>query len=331
MKSVKLFLGVLFMGAMVMLTGNTALAKTKVEQSALTPNSVTVRWTQQSQGGKNKGTTSGYEIRWMKYADYSASGGSIKLDALTPVKLGADASSYQISSLLPGTRYMVKLTHLGTDKNGAATSESEKKEVYTAPGKVTGLKKGAWNSTTLQTSFSWTKQDACSYEWEVLTNSKAAFAKGVSSDTPKAAISGLSAQMCYIARVRAYVKDPFTHQNLYGEMSDNIYLFGQPVVTKVKRGSSSLKVYWKKITGATSYKVFISTGQHKGYKKGVAAKKTKGYATVKKYKGKKLSKKKVYYVYVVAEKKVGKKTYKSKITDTWKVAKKTNKISKVAK
>ena len=30
MKSVKLFLGVLFMGAMVMLTGNTALAKTKV-------------------------------------------------------------------------------------------------------------------------------------------------------------------------------------------------------------------------------------------------------------------------------------------------------------
>lgn len=334
MKNVKLFLGILLIGAFVLLTGNTVFAKTKLEQATPTQTGVTVKWNVSAQGGgKNSETTNGYELRCMKYADYMAAGGITKFNALTPVKLAPEVTQYSLKNLAPGTKYMVKVTRLYKDKKGAAASEEEKLEVYTAPGKVANLKKGEWNNETLQNSFNWEKQDACTYEWEVLNNAKAVFASGKTNGETSATVTGLSATMCYMVHVRACVKDPVTHQDIKGEWSDGQYLFGQPIVAKVARGKSTIKVYWKKIQGVSSYKVYISTKQHKSYKSGTTKKikASKKYATVKKYRGKKISKKKAYYVYVVATKKVGTKTWKSTTVYTWKVAKKSNKITKVSK
>ena len=322
----------IMIGAMVLLAGNTVFAKTKLEQATPSQTAVTVKWTSNTHGGgKNSETVTAYQLRFMKYADYMAAGGIAKFDAMTPVQLAPEVTQYNLTNLVPGTKYMVKLTCQYTDKKGNAASEDEKLEAYTAPGKVTGLKKGAWNNETLQNGFSWAKQDACTYDWEVLKNDGTAFANGnTNSDTTNATATGLSADMCYMVHVRACVKDPVTHQDIKGDWSDYQYLFGQPTVTKVKRGSGKVKVTWKKITGITGYKVYISTKAHKSYKPG---KKTgaKGSATVKKYRGKKINKKKAYFVYVVAEKKVGTKTYKSKTVYTWKIAKKKNTITRGSK
>jgi fibronectin type 3 domain-containing protein len=69
---------------------------------------------------------------------------------------------------------------------------------------------------------------------------------------------------------------------------------------------------WDTVKGATSYTIYLSTKQKSGYKKVGTTKKTS--FTLKKYGKSALKKNKTYYVYVVANKKVGKTTYTSDAT-----------------
>lgn len=77
---------------------------------------------------------------------------------------------------------------------------------------------------------------------------------------------------------------------------------------KVEKASSkSIKATWKKASGVTGYKVYVSTKKNSGYKLKATIKNSKTTSTVIK----KLASKKTYYVKVAAYKKVGKKTYTS--------------------
>lgn len=117
----------------------------------------------------------------------------------------------------------------------------------------------------------------------------------------------------YKIRVRAYTT--INGQIKYGQWSDYVHLAQQPKVKLKKVGSKKLKVSWNKVNGATSYTVYMSTKKDSGYKKVKTLKKTS--LTVKKFKKKALKKNKTYYVYVVANKKVGKKNIKSGVSSTY--------------
>lgn len=125
----------------------------------------------------------------------------------------------------------------------------------------------------------------------------------------------LKSNQYYKVRVRGY--SLINGAKKYGAWSDYKYFSYQPNVTvKQVRTTKTAQVKWKAVKGATNYTVYISTKQKSGYKKVATTKKTS--LVVKKYGKKTLQKKKNYYVYVVANKKVGKTTYKSDASYCWK-------------
>lgn len=120
-------------------------------------------------------------------------------------------------------------------------------------------------------------------------------------------VGSIKANRFYKIRVRAYTT--VNGSVKYGAWSDYKYCAQEVKVTPKYVGSKKLKLSWKKVKGATKYTVYMSTSKNSGYKKVGTTKKTS--YTVKKFKKKKISRKKTYYVYVVASRKVGKTTYKS--------------------
>ena len=128
--------------------------------------------------------------------------------------------------------------------------------------------------------------------------------KKISSGTASSSatyLKNITDTQFYKVRVRSYVT--FNKKTLYGAWSDYVIFSQQPKVN-IKASGSALKLSWKKVKGAKSYTVYMSTKQKSGYKKIKTFKKTS--LKVTKFKKKKLSKKKTYYVYVVANTKGGK-------------------------
>lgn len=90
------------------------------------------------------------------------------------------------------------------------------------------------------------------------------------------------------------------------------YFANQPTVKSAKKSGKYIKVTWKKITGASSYTIYAGTSSSsKKAKKIGTAKSSKTSYTIKKIGKSKLKKGKNYYIWIVADKKVGSKTYQS--------------------
>ena len=83
---------------------------------------------------------------------------------------------------------------------------------------------------------------------------------------------------------------------------------------KRKKNRKKITVTWKKIIGASGYRVYISTKCTVGWKKVKSLSSKKKSCTITKYGKKKLSKKKTYYVKVQYLTKVGKKNVASGVS-----------------
>ena len=92
-------------------------------------------------------------------------------------------------------------------------------------------------------------------------------------------------------------------KKIYGT-TRTIYLAQQPKVYKKSATRSTMTMRWNKVAGATNYSVYVSNSPNSGYKK---VKTTTGTTYTKT--GMKIGKS--YYMYVVANRKVGSTTYKS--------------------
>lgn len=117
----------------------------------------------------------------------------------------------------------------------------------------------------------------------------------------------------YYVVVTGYIYINNGANKLYGAASGKFYAVPQPKVTSknsdVKEHSVNLK--WKKVTGATSYSVYVSTKKNSGYKK-VATVKTNSYKLTK-YKGKTINTgKSTYYIKIVTNAKFKSKKVKSR-------------------
>lgn len=114
------------------------------------------------------------------------------------------------------------------------------------------------------------------------------------------------------ARVRAYIVVGNT--KLYGDWSGEDYNASNKKLTwKRSANKKKITLKWKKITGASGYKVSISTKADSGFKTVKKLGKKKTSITITKCGKKKLSKNKKYYVRVEYLMKSGKKTISSGI------------------
>lgn len=142
--------------------------------------------------------------------------------------------------------------------------------------------------------------------------------KKVFSDTSSSRyldLKKVKARAFYKIKVRGY--SVINGKNVYGAWSSYKYVAHQPDVTSMKQVGSNkqAKIKWQSVSGATSYTVYMSTKRTSGYKKVATVKGTS--ATVSKIGSKKLAKNKKYYVYVVANKKVGGTTFKAQADYCW--------------
>ncbi len=324
MKHAKLFLSMILLGLFLLVPVKQVQAYAKIEQASQTQTSITIKWTDPNADSSSY-TTTGYELRYQPYADDTK-----LLESQAPVKLPASATSYTITGLKPGTKYRVRLSYSYSSKYGSYNSTvSGGYDLFTAPGKVTGVNQKRWWHWALAVDFTWDKQDACQYEWKVTTHKGKAFAQGTSTYSNSASASKISNSMTYIAQVRAFVKNPTTGAVIYGDWSDKAYLFGQPMLTEksCKVSGKKMTVKWGKIDGMTKYKVYVSTKKDSGYKAAKTLKKSKKSVTFNKKAGKiKIKKNKTYYVYVQGIKKVGSRTYTSGVNYVWQIKKKKCKL-----
>ena len=117
----------------------------------------------------------------------------------------------------------------------------------------------------------------------------------------------------YQYRVRSYVE--CGTEKVYSKWSDCRY-FG--VIDKVTNASSSyknspLKLNWSKLSGATKFEIQMSYNENSGYKKVATVKSGKRSATIKKFKGKKITTGKRYYIKIISYAKINGKTVKSDV------------------
>lgn len=105
----------------------------------------------------------------------------------------------------------------------------------------------------------------------------------------------------YKVEVNGYIT--LNGKKVYGTKR-TIYLAQQPKIYKKSSTKSTMTMRWNKVAGATNYSVYVSTSPNSGYKK---VKTTTGTTYTKT--GMKIGKS--YYIYVVANRRVGNTTYKS--------------------
>ena len=286
-------------------TGITAKAY-GLTQSAQDKNSITVNWNKESDAVE-------YYIGYGE--DYETA--NTMVDSKR-IKVPSTQLSYKITGLKQGTEYYVcvKYKYLSTYTKNEYISVAASGDVYTIPGKVTGLNQKTWWYYANSVDYEWNDKPAVNsgypykYEYIVKDNKNKVVSKGTTS-TSSSSMGKAKNNMVYNVKVRAFIT--INGNDYYGDYSDTAYLFTQPMINekKSKLSNGKLKITWDKVNGVTGYDIYVSNKEKSGYKKVKSVSSKKSSITISKFKNKKISKKKKYYVYIVGKKKVGKNTYTS--------------------
>ena len=304
MKQIKKIISMMVLGLVLMFCNSIYVQAARVTQTAQTTNSVTVNFNVNELSLTRGSTLTGWTVTLQKYDNGN------RVDVQPAVTLPANTTSYVFSNLTPGTSYYAKVEYSYKTSYGKAyTNTFASQEIKSTPGKVTGLHQAQWWYYIEKVDFAWDEQNACSYEW-VAYQKKKQVANGTSLSSASGSFNVKNNKL-YTVKVRAYVD--INGQKVYGDWSDETYLFTQPMISKkgISISGGKMKVKWGKIDGVNGYDVYVSTKEKSGHKKVASVKASKGSVTIKKFKKKKFNKKKTYYVYVVAKKKVGSATYDS--------------------
>ncbi|MCI8409365.1 MAG: fibronectin type III domain-containing protein [Lachnospiraceae bacterium] len=183
--------------------------------------------------------------------------------------------------------------------------------VKTVPGKITGIKKNYWNVYSKKTSSLWldynSVTNAGGYQFKIY-NTKNKLLGTYESSYNWINICDLSGRSCVTVIARPYIK--IGDKKKYGAWTAKKWIVPN-VYGKYTTTSGKIKINWEKVTGATGYDIYVKTDRNGVYKKVASVKGSKSSYILRKFKGKKISRSKTYYVTVEAKKKVGNKTYKS--------------------
>lgn len=272
---------------------------TGVKQTAATASSVTLKW------DKVSGAT-GYYV-------YNGNGSDKKLVA------NVTTNSATIKKLKATGKYNFYVYPYRKAGNYVAAQDSYGSKGYISDYDVK-LIPGKVSAGSIDVEYYWSALKEMKVNWKKVSRAegyqvqvylyngkKASFTTAGTSNY--AYLEKMQVNRFYKIKVRAYTV--LNGAKKYGSWSSYSYEAFNPDVFYAKQDGSKkqAKIKWDTVKGATSYTVYASTKQKSGYKKIATAKKTS--LTLSKIGKTSLKKNKTYYVYVVANRKVGKTTYTS--------------------
>lgn len=264
----------------------------------------------------NAGTTS-VTLQWDK--SEGATGYNVyRVESSQEILVGKTASNtYVINNLKAGSTYKYKVypERSAGGYTAAASYGTTVSDVKTVPANVKNIITDYGYKNIKKASVQWGRaENANGYEIALYTlkNKKIGSTKVLNYNTNSYTFSNIKKEF-YKVKVRAYIQ--LKTGKKYSSWSTS-YIAIQPEVEGKKSGTG-IKASWDKINGATNYTVYISSKRSSGYKKVTTTKSTK--TMIKKYGSSKLRKGRTYYIYVVANKKVGNKTYRSSDNYTYQV------------
>lgn len=264
----------------------------------------------------NAGTTS-VTLQWDK--SEGATGYNVyRVESNQEILVGKTASNtYVINNLKAGSTYKYKVypERSAGGYTAAASYGTTVSDVKTVPANVKNIITDYGYKNIKKASVQWERaENANGYEIALYTlkNKKIGSTKVLNYNTNSYTFSNIKKEF-YKVKVRAYIQ--LKTGKKYSSWSTS-YIAIQPEVEGKKSGTG-IKASWDKINGATNYTVYISSKRSSGYKKVTTTKSTK--TMIKKYGSSKLRKGRTYYIYVVANKKVGNKTYRSSDNYTYQV------------
>lgn len=271
-----------------------------IKQTAATTSSATLKWTAGS------GATQYYVYTVIGGVEKKVAETSTNQVTIKNLKSSVDYTTIKVYSVRKDGSFVAQQSW-GTTFYGS--------DLKLIPAKVNIKKVDIANywSGLKEINVTYTKPDYTDgYQVQVYTyNGKKVVSSG-STTSSSVYLSKLKKNQYYKLRVRGYSLVNGTKK--YGAWSSYKYFSFQPDVISAKqvKKTKTAVAKWDTVKGATSYTIYLSTKQKSGYKKVGTTKKTS--FTLKKYGKSALKKNKTYYVYVVANKKVGKTTYTSDAT-----------------
>lgn len=209
-----------------------------------------------------------------------------------------------IENLHAGTSYLFYVLPLKKGSDGFQTVNSNSYNqvsittISNAPNKVVLENNWTWEKSMV---VSWEQSAADGYEVECSTFNGQHLSV-VDTDKTVFEITNFTKNLYQRVRIRAYTKH--NDQKYYSNWSGYNYFCKQQKATSIKQKKKKkvwrpqAKVKWNKISGATSYSIYLSKSSQKGYRKITTTKKTS--YILKKYNQKKLKTKQRYYVKIVA-------------------------------
>lgn len=273
-------------------------AVTGLKQTGAKVNSITMSWNAVS------GATSYDVYRRNSWDNYTKVASDVKTTSYTVTGLSA---SSQIDYFV-----IAKKT---TQVPGVVGESGEfgYLAMKTIPGKVSRIAMTNYWDSLHEASYGWASvNNAAGYQFELrnYNGKKVLYSQDVTGSSlyvkpyPKGQFTR--------AQVRAYIVVGNT--KLYGAWSDANYNASNKKLTwKRSANRKKITLKWKKITGASGYKISISTKSDSGFKTVKKLSKKKTSITITKCGKKKLKKNKTYYVRVEYLMKSGKKTISSGI------------------
>ena len=208
------------------------------------------------------GTKTSMTIGWNalaeadKYAVYMAT----KQDGTYSLITTTEKTEYTFEDMEPGYIIYVKIRAIGDDTEG---EYSEVKGIAPKPDKVLGVK--AVKCVKTKVTLNWNAASgATGYAVYYRLSTNSAYVLGGTTTGLSYQVTGLTAGKDYYFMVYAYGADV---SNL-GEGSDAA-LYGTapsiPQITKFKGGDKRVKVYWKKGSGADTFRIYLSTKSASGF------------------------------------------------------------------
>lgn len=248
---------------------------TDLKQTGAAKNSITVSWTP----AKDAVTYNVYYKEAGADSDYRLSGSTAN-------------PAYTLQGLQDGVKYYVQV------KASDGTTESYGKTLYdavTLPDQIRGLKQKRWYYFIHILDIEWERKSGVTgYEVTLSSSSKGKLLQKKDVGTASVSFHQVKDSV-YTVKVRAYT----VYQNVkYYSSYSQINCIPQARITKLKLKGGKLSVSWKKVDGATGYKIYVSNKPKSGYKLVKSLGKKKGSCTLAKIKGKKIKSKKAYYIYV---------------------------------
>lgn len=230
------------------------------------------------------------------------------------VSIDTDDTSIVLSNLRSGSAYQIRVVPAMKSSTFIAFSGNYSKAVTmkTLTDKpVCTLPNTFWNIGVVYVqpnNYGTAKSDG--FEYELVSNANKEIVSGSYSGYASAHITNKYFRkfQFFKGRVRNFVVLG-DGRRVYTPWSDWGWYGRNPDIAKILKRGDNYKLTWKAMKGASNYTVYASTKEHSGYKKIVTTKKTS--YVVRKFRNKKLSPKKRYYFYVIANKKVGKKVFKT--------------------